>query len=61
MRHARAARLVDGADEVPMTHIARHVMDAFEEEGRREKRRATASSTRVANPVTVRSSGPAGP
>jgi 2',3'-cyclic-nucleotide 2'-phosphodiesterase (5'-nucleotidase family) len=28
MRHARSARLVDGADEVHMTQIARHVIDA---------------------------------
>jgi acyl-CoA dehydrogenase len=33
MRHARSARLVDGADEVHMTQIARHVMDAYKKEG----------------------------
>jgi acyl-CoA dehydrogenase len=39
LRHARAARLVDGADEVHMTQIARHVIEAYEEEG--TTRRAT--------------------
>jgi acyl-CoA dehydrogenase len=33
MRHARAARLVDGADEVHQDLIARHVLDAFREHG----------------------------
>ena len=33
MKGARAARLVDGADEVHLTQIARHVMDAFRTEG----------------------------
>jgi hypothetical protein len=37
MRHARAGRLVDGADEVRMTQIARHVMDAFEEQATTRK------------------------
>jgi acyl-CoA dehydrogenase len=39
LRHARAARLVDGADEVHMMQIARNVLEAFEEEG--TTRRAT--------------------
>ena len=33
MRHARSARLVDGADEVHLTQIARHVMDVFRRDG----------------------------
>jgi acyl-CoA dehydrogenase len=33
MKHARSARLVDGADEVHLTQIARAVMDAFQTEG----------------------------
>jgi acyl-CoA dehydrogenase len=33
MRHARSARLVDGADEVHMTQIARHVLEAFRRDG----------------------------
>jgi acyl-CoA dehydrogenase len=33
MRHARSARLVDGADEVHMTQIARHVIEAYKKEG----------------------------
>ena len=33
LRHARSARLVDGADEVHMTQIARHVIDAFKRDG----------------------------
>ena len=33
MRHARSARLVDGADEVHMTQIARHVLDAYKKDG----------------------------
>lgn len=33
MRHARAARLADGADEVHMDFIARHVIDAYREKG----------------------------
>jgi acyl-CoA dehydrogenase len=33
LRHARSARLVDGADEVHMTQIARHVIDAFRRDG----------------------------
>jgi acyl-CoA dehydrogenase len=34
MRAARAARLVDGADEVHMDFIARHVIEAFQETGK---------------------------
>jgi acyl-CoA dehydrogenase len=34
LRHARSARLVDGADEVHLTQICRHVLDAFRSEGR---------------------------
>ena len=33
LRHARSARLVDGADEVHMTQIARHVIEAFKRDG----------------------------
>jgi len=33
LRHARSARLVDGADEVHMTQIARHVIDAYKRDG----------------------------
>lgn len=33
LRHARAARLVDGADEVHQALIARHVFAAFKKEG----------------------------
>ncbi|HUO06165.1 MAG TPA: acyl-CoA dehydrogenase family protein [Candidatus Binataceae bacterium] len=33
LRHARSARLVDGADEVHLTQIARHVLDAFKRDG----------------------------
>ena len=33
LRHARSARLVDGADEVHMTQIARHVIEAYKREG----------------------------
>ena len=40
LRHARSARLVDGADEVHMTQIARHVIDAFKRDGG-STRRAT--------------------
>jgi acyl-CoA dehydrogenase len=32
-RHARSARLVDGADEVHLTQIAKHVMDAYKRDG----------------------------
>ena len=39
LRHARSARLVDGADEVHLTQICRHVLDAFRSEG--STRRAT--------------------
>ncbi len=39
MRQARSARLVDGADEVHLTQICRHVLDAFRSEG--STRRAT--------------------
>ena len=39
MRSARSARLVDGADEVHLTQIAKHVIDAFRSEG--SSRRAT--------------------
>jgi acyl-CoA dehydrogenase len=39
MKHARSARLVDGADEVHLTQICRHVLDAFRSEG--SSRRAT--------------------
>ncbi|MFZ0659592.1 MAG: acyl-CoA dehydrogenase family protein [Candidatus Binataceae bacterium] len=33
LRHARSARLVDGADEVHMTQIARHAIEAFKHDG----------------------------
>ncbi|MGH7246789.1 MAG: acyl-CoA dehydrogenase family protein, partial [Pseudomonadota bacterium] len=33
LRNARSARLVDGADEVHMTQIARHAIDAFKRDG----------------------------
>ena len=33
LRHARSARLVDGADEVHMTQIARNVIEAFKRDG----------------------------
>ena len=39
LRHARSARLVDGADEVHMQQIALHVLDAFRDTG--STRRAT--------------------
>jgi acyl-CoA dehydrogenase len=39
MKNARSARLVDGADEVHLTQICRHVIDAFRSEG--SSRRAT--------------------
>jgi acyl-CoA dehydrogenase len=39
MRHARSARLVDGADEVHLSQIALHVFDAVREDG--STRRAT--------------------
>jgi acyl-CoA dehydrogenase len=39
LRHARSARLVDGADEVHMQHIAANVIAAFREDG--TTRRAT--------------------
>jgi acyl-CoA dehydrogenase len=39
LRHARSARLVDGADEVHMQQIAQNVMAAFREDG--STRRAT--------------------
>src|SRR5207302_9444371 len=39
MRHARSARLVDGADEVHLSQIAAHVIEAFRGEG--STRRAT--------------------
>jgi acyl-CoA dehydrogenase len=39
LRHARAARLVDGADEVHLQQIAAHVIAAFREDG--TTRRAT--------------------
>ncbi|MGH7895026.1 MAG: acyl-CoA dehydrogenase family protein, partial [Candidatus Binatia bacterium] len=39
MRHARSARLVDGADEVHLTQIALHVLEAVREDG--STRRAT--------------------
>jgi len=34
LRHARSARLVDGADEVHLSQIAQHVIEAFRTEGR---------------------------
>ncbi len=39
LRHARSARLVDGADEVHLTQIAKHVIDGYRSE--RTTRRAT--------------------
>lgn len=33
MKHARSARLVDGADEVHLSQIARHVIECFQTEG----------------------------
>ncbi|HME73194.1 MAG TPA: acyl-CoA dehydrogenase family protein, partial [Myxococcota bacterium] len=33
MRHARSARLVDGADEVHLSQIAQNVIDAFRTDG----------------------------
>jgi len=39
MRHARSARLVDGADEVHLSQIARQVMEVFRQDG--STRRAT--------------------
>jgi hypothetical protein len=39
LRHARSARLVDGADEVHLQQIAGNVMSAMREEG--STRRAT--------------------
>jgi acyl-CoA dehydrogenase len=33
LRHARSARLVDGADEVHMTQIARNLIEAFKRDG----------------------------
>jgi len=39
LRHARSARLVDGADEVHMQQIAQNVIAAFKEDG--TTRRAT--------------------
>jgi acyl-CoA dehydrogenase len=33
LKHARSARLVDGADEVHLSQIARHVFDAFVTDG----------------------------
>ena len=39
MRHARAARLVDGADEVHLTQIARQVIEVFQADA--STRRAT--------------------
>ncbi len=33
LRHARSARLVDGADEVHLSQIARHVIEAFRSDG----------------------------
>jgi len=39
LRHARSARLVDGADEVHLSQIAAHVIEAFRADG--TTRRAT--------------------
>ena len=39
LRHARSARLVDGADEVHLSQIAAHLIAAFREDG--STRRAT--------------------
>lgn len=33
LRHARSARLVDGADEVHLTQIARHTIEAYKHDG----------------------------
>jgi acyl-CoA dehydrogenase len=33
LRHARSARLVDGADEVHLTQIARHAIEAYQRDG----------------------------
>ena len=33
LRHARSARLVDGADEVHLSQIARHVIEAYRSDG----------------------------
>jgi acyl-CoA dehydrogenase len=33
LKHARSARLVDGADEVHLTQVAQHVLEAFRSEG----------------------------
>jgi len=33
LRHARSARLVDGADEVHLSQIAQNVIDAFRTDG----------------------------
>ena len=33
LKSSRSARLVDGADEVHLTQIAKHVIDAFRGEG----------------------------
>src|SRR5215813_4755969 len=33
LRHARSARLVDGADEVHLTQIARHAIEAYKRDG----------------------------
>jgi acyl-CoA dehydrogenase len=33
LRHARSARLVDGADEVHLTQIARHTIEAYKRDG----------------------------
>ena len=39
LEHAWSARLVDGADEVHLTQVAQHVIDAVREDG--TSRRAT--------------------
>ena len=44
LRHARSARLVDGADEVHLSQIAQNVMAAVREEG--TSRRATGLAPR---------------
>ena len=33
LRHARSARLVDGADEVHLSQIGRHLFEVFKLEG----------------------------
>jgi hypothetical protein len=33
LRHARSARLVDGADEVHLSQIARHLIEVFQRDG----------------------------